>query len=176
MLCPDTSAWRQAIGSCVYRWLNHQVGGPQECSQTGMWAAPHVQLSCWLLPLAGELGLFFFPWSLYFWVLGELHLLYPFSGQLCVHSEVMKGLVSSHLVVIPWFERKGKEIIFKKQLNIARNIYCLYLLKYDKIRYWKNFLKKNSMVRRCFPGGSVVKESTCQGMRCGFSPWVGKIP
>ena len=30
-----------------------------------------------------------------------------------------------------------------------------------------------------FPGGSVVKESTCQCWRCkrrGFDPWVGKIP
>ena len=27
-----------------------------------------------------------------------------------------------------------------------------------------------------FPGGSVVKESTCQCRRQGFNPWVGKIP
>ena len=51
MLCLQTSAWRQAIGSCAYRWLNYQVRGPQERRQTGMWAAPHLQLSSsWLLP------------------------------------------------------------------------------------------------------------------------------
>ena len=29
------------------------------------------------------------------------------------------------------------------------------------------------------PGGSVVKNPTCQGRRCerfGFDPWIGKIP
>ena len=28
----------------------------------------------------------------------------------------------------------------------------------------------------CFPGGTVVKESTCQCRRCGLDPWVEKIP
>ena len=29
---------------------------------------------------------------------------------------------------------------------------------------------------RGFPGLSAVKKSTCQCKRCGFGPWVGKIP
>jgi len=29
---------------------------------------------------------------------------------------------------------------------------------------------------RGFPGGSDGKESTCQCRRCGFNPWVRKIP
>jgi len=32
---------------------------------------------------------------------------------------------------------------------------------------------------KSFPSGSVGKESTCKGRRCkrcGFDPWVGKIP
>ena len=27
-----------------------------------------------------------------------------------------------------------------------------------------------------FPGGTSGKEPTCQCKRCGFEPWVGKIP
>ena len=27
----------------------------------------------------------------------------------------------------------------------------------------------------CFPGGSVVKKSTCQCRRCEFYPWITKI-
>ena len=37
----------------------------------------------------------------------------------------------------------------------------------------------NLLCKGGFPGGSVVKESACQsrsGRRCGFYPWVGKIP
>ena len=30
--------------------------------------------------------------------------------------------------------------------------------------------------RKGFPGSASGKESTCQCRRCGFSPWVGKIP
>jgi hypothetical protein len=33
----------------------------------------------------------------------------------------------------------------------------------------------NSAPTPCFPGDTVVKEPTCQGRRCGFNPWVGKI-
>ena len=29
---------------------------------------------------------------------------------------------------------------------------------------------------RDFPGGSDGKESACRCRRCGFEPWVGKIP
>ena len=38
---------------------------------------------------------------------------------------------------------------------------------------------KNMLSILGFPGGSVVKESACQCRgysRCGFYPWVGKIP
>ena len=42
---------------------------------------------------------------------------------------------------------------------------------------WGEFrTEKKSIVQAGFPGGSVVKESTCQGRRCRFDPWVGKIP
>ena len=30
--------------------------------------------------------------------------------------------------------------------------------------------------QRGFPGDSAEKESTCQFRRCGFNPWIGKIP
>ena len=29
---------------------------------------------------------------------------------------------------------------------------------------------------RGFPGGAAGKESPCQSRRCGFNPWVRKIP
>ena len=28
----------------------------------------------------------------------------------------------------------------------------------------------------CFPAGCSGKEPACQSRRCGFDPWVGKIP
>ena len=67
--------------------------------------------------------------------------------------------------------------------------HCFFVpLTSDYITSWKAFLIKTTAdpgeqsasprVRSGFPGGSVVKESTCQCSSCGrcrFHPWVRKI-
>ena len=35
---------------------------------------------------------------------------------------------------------------------------------------------EEGMATHCFPDSSVVKESTCQGRRCGFDPWWQPTP
>ena len=48
----------------------------------------------------------------------------------------------------------------------------IFLLKFKflNLRKWKH------AVFLCLPPQLSGKESTCQCRRCGFSPWVGKIP
>ena len=41
---------------------------------------------------------------------------------------------------------------------------------------WALRLSQIFFILKGFPGGSVTKESACQCRRCGFNPWVGKIP
>ena len=38
------------------------------------------------------------------------------------------------------------------------------------------FLTSSTTICMGFPGSDSGKESTCQCSRCGFDPWVGKIP
>ena len=41
---------------------------------------------------------------------------------------------------------------------------------------WIFLTQGDVFILRGFPDGSMVKEFTCQGRRCIFHPWVGKIP
>ena len=50
---------------------------------------------------------------------------------------------------------------------------CKFSEKYSKCRYY------HLITRKGFPGGASGKEPTChcrRHKRCGFDPWVGKIP
>ena len=62
--------------------------------------------------------------------------------------------------------------------------YCLIkLYSSQKTSFESLKVKKENSPKylheECFPGGSAVKESTCQcrrHRRCSFDPWVGTIP
>ena len=75
-----------------------------------------------------------------------------------------------HLISLPLFGGKALSSLPFCQVLSASSI------SLPPVLVWLN-TKKNSLDRYLgFPGGSVIKEPTCQCKRCGFDPWVVKIP
>ena len=63
---------------------------------------------------------------------------------------------------------------FKRVKNCVHRIVCVnHLLD---LKAQRDIFLIHWYPCKCFPGGSVVKESACQCRRLGLNLWVGKIP
>ena len=96
---------------------------------------------------------------------------FHFKSQPCIRYKYRKAkftnLNKSYLCLI---------FSFQFDLPIGRNRICVQgecCLK--EVRY-KSLNIQEYTYFRGFPGGSEVKTSACQHRRCGFDPWVRKIP
>ena len=62
----------------------------------------------------------------------------------------------------------------KRRISLASGFYDV-----RTIIIFSYCFKKQKLVYQCFPGGDSGKEPACQCRRCrrcGFDPWVGKLP
>ena len=61
-------------------------------------------------------------------------------------------------------------------LSSCFQFFGVYTQEWNCWVVWSFYVKASAALEEGFPGGTVVKESACPCRRCGFSPWVRKIP
>ena len=86
------------------------------------------------------------------------------------------NFISGHQVCGSPLPHTSHIILCRNQLGVLQFNSVLALTAWNSIRFHR--FKAQSLKMR-FPGGSDGKESACQCRRCrrcGFDPWVGKIP
>ena len=66
--------------------------------------------------------------------------------------------------------------------TLKRLFYKTFFISYTKKKKDKKTQKSREQILGCrrqgrvFHGGLAGKEPACQSRRCGFDPWIGKIP